>query len=232
MIKKNNPSWNAGDAALTANDSAQLTAGGGAAASASDDDSSVVASPAERHKRGERIIQDHVLMGLVTGLIPAPGIDLAAGFAVQLTMLARMAKLYGIPFRRDLAKNLVTSLFGSLGGVGAGVIVASSLIKTVPVIGTALGFVGASASMGGFTYAVGKLFQQHFEQGGTFSDLEPRAYRDYFREMFRRGKKVAAENGGEAAAQAKAAQAQAKAAQAQAEAAQETAKTVGATTGA
>jgi uncharacterized protein (DUF697 family) len=167
------------------------------------DEGNLVLPPEERSKRSERIIQDHVLMGLVAGLIPGPGVDLAAGFGIQLAMLARLAKLYGVPFRRDLAKNLVSSLFGSLGAVGAGGIIASSLIKTVPVVGTALGFIGTSGSMGAFTYAVGKLFQQHFESGGTFDDLKPRAYSGYFREMFRRGKTVAAEKAGEAADQAK-----------------------------
>ncbi len=199
MIARSDTSSKAGDATSAGTDTVITT-----------DDQKL--SGDERQKRGERIIQDHVLMGLVAGLIPGPAIDLAAGFGVQLTMLGRLAKLYGVPFRRDLAKNILTSLFGSLGGVGAGTIIASSLIKTIPVLGTALGFVGTGASMGGFTYAVGKLFQQHFEQGGTFDDLEPSAYRDYFREMFKRGKTVAADKADEAAEQARGASKSAKAA--------------------
>jgi uncharacterized protein (DUF697 family) len=211
MTAKNEPGSKASDPMSTTNEPTKAQSAVAVAdATTSADDQSL--SPAERQKRGERIIQDHVLMGLVAGLIPGPAIDLAAGFGVQLTMLGRLAKLHGVPFRRDLAKNIVTSLFGSLGGVGAGVIIASSVIKTVPVLGTALGFVGTSASMGGFTYAVGKLFQQHFEQGGTFDDLEPSSYRDYFRDMFKRGKAVAAEKAEEAAEQATAAKRSAKAA--------------------
>lgn len=160
------------------------------AASAAEEE---ILSPEEQSRRGERIIQDHVLMGLVAGVVPGPAIDLAAGFGVQLAMVARLAKLYGVPFRRDMAKNIITSLFGSLGGVGAGTIVASSLIKAVPGFGTVLGVVGTSASMGAFTYAVGKLFQRHFEEAGTFDDLKPSAYRDYFKDMFKRGKTIAAE---------------------------------------
>lgn len=146
---------------------------------------------AERSKRGDRIVQDHVLMSVAAGIVPGPAVDIALGFGIQLTMLARLAKLYEVPFRRELAKKLVVSLFGSLGGVGAGAIAAGSIMKIVPGIGTALGVLGVSVSMGAFTYAVGKVFQQHFESGGTFIDLDPRAYRDYFREMFRRGKDVA-----------------------------------------
>src|SRR5262245_54999347 len=112
-------------------EAAAASAAADTAAAAGSADEHDALSRAERHKRGERIIQDHVLLGVVTGLIPGPGIDLAVGFAVQLTMLGRLAKVYGVPFRRDIAKNILTSLFGSLGGVGAGGIVASSLIKAV-----------------------------------------------------------------------------------------------------
>lgn len=184
---------------------ANAVAGSGEVASHAAADEGTALASDERLKRGERIIQDHVLMGLVAGLIPGPAVDLAAGFGVQLAMLARLAKLHGVPFRHDLAKNIITSLFGSLGGVGAGTIVAASLIKVVPVFGTLLGFVGTSASMGAFTYAVGKLFQRHFEAGGTFDDMKPSAYRAYFKEMFQRGKTIAAEKADEANAQAKAA---------------------------
>ena len=66
-----------------------------------------------------------------------------------------------------------------------------SAIKVIPVIGTAVGVVSMPVMMGAFTYAVGKVFTQHFESGGTFLDFDPVSYRQYFREMFRRGRTVA-----------------------------------------
>ena len=141
----------------------------------------------------ERIIRDHVLLGVAAGLFPGPGIDIALGFGVQLTMLKRMSSLYDVPFRSNLAKSTVAALLGSIGAVGAGVVTAMSFLKAIPVVGTAVGIAGTSAFLGAFTYAIGKVFQRHFETGGTFADLEPDAYREYFREMFQRGKKVAEE---------------------------------------
>ena len=60
----------------------------------------------------ERIIQDHVLLAVASGLIPGPGIDLVAAFTVQMTMVKRIANLYDVPFRQDAAKSTMTALMG------------------------------------------------------------------------------------------------------------------------
>ena len=66
-----------------------------------------------------------------------------------------------------------------------------SAAKFVPIVGTAIGVIGMPIVMGAFTHAVGMVFTQHFESGGTFLDFEPRTYRQYFRDMFKRGKTIA-----------------------------------------
>lgn len=152
----------------------------------------------ERTSNAERIIQDHVLLAVASGLIPGPGLDLVAAFTVQMTMLKRMATLYDIPFKEEAAKSTVTALMGTLGGAGAAAIAAGSFLKFVPVVGTAVGIAGTSVAFGGFTYAIGKVFQRHFETGGEFLDFDAGAYREYFREMNLRGRKVAAEKKEEA----------------------------------
>jgi uncharacterized protein (DUF697 family) len=152
----------------------------------------------ENTASAERIIQDHVLLAVASGLVPGPGLDLVAAFTVQLTMLKRLATLYDVPFRQDAAKSTVTALFGTLGGAGAAAIAGASFLKFIPVVGTAVGIAGTSVAFGAFTYAIGKVFLRHFESGGTFIDLNPRAYREYFREMNVRGRTVAAEKQDEA----------------------------------
>lgn len=153
---------------------------------------------ADRTADAERIIQDHVLLAVASGLIPGPGLDLVAAFTVQMTMLKRMATLFDVPFKEEAAKSTVTALMGTLGGAGAAAIAAGSFLKFVPVVGTAIGIAGTSVAFGGFTYAIGKVFQRHFETGGAFLDFDPAAYREYFREMNLRGRKVAAEKQEEA----------------------------------
>lgn len=43
---------------------------------------------------------------------------------------------------------------------------------------------------GSATYAIYKVFVQHFESGGTFLDLDPAKVKVYFSEHFAKGKKV------------------------------------------
>jgi len=150
-------------------------------------------SGAERLKRAERIVQNHTLVSAGTGLIPAPGVDILANLAVQLTMLQRLSKLYGVPYSENLGKAAVISLASSIGGPGAALTIAASMVKIVPFFGTLAGGLSVPATFGAFTFAVGKVFTQHFESGGTFLDFRASAYRDYFREMFGRGQAVVQE---------------------------------------
>ena len=146
---------------------------------------------AARRRRAETITRDHVLMATAVGFVPGPGVDLAGAFAVQLALLARLSKLYAVPYSENAGKGVVFSLFGTLGGMGVGGTLALSAVKFVPFVGTAVGVVGMPVMMGAFTYAVGKVFTQHFESGGSFLDFDAASYRQYFRDMFRRGRGVA-----------------------------------------
>jgi len=44
------------------------------------------------------------------------------------------------------------------------------------------------AVAGASTYAVGQVFIQHFESGGTFLDFDPEKVKGYFAEQFEKGK--------------------------------------------
>jgi uncharacterized protein (DUF697 family) len=143
-----------------------------------------------RLERADQIITSHVLMSVGAGLIPVAGFDLAAGLTIQLTLLKRLSTLYGVSYSQNLGKGIVMSFLSTIGGFETGQTVALSLIKFIPFVGTAVGTLSMSAVVGAFTYALGKVFTQHLESGGTFLDFEPTAYRDSFRQMFKRGKTV------------------------------------------
>ena len=42
------------------------------------------------------------------------------------------------------------------------------------------------------TWALGKVFIQHFESGGTFLDFDPEEVKEYFKAQFEEGREVAA----------------------------------------
>jgi uncharacterized protein (DUF697 family) len=81
------------------------------------------------------------------------------------------------------------SLIGSIvpGALGA----AGSLLKAVPVVGQLAGAPAMVLFCGASTWALGKVFIQHFESGGTFLNFDPASVQEYYRAQFEEGKKVA-----------------------------------------
>lgn len=144
----------------------------------------------ERQQKTDEIVKKHVYGAMGVGLVPIPIIDLLGVTGVQLDMLSKMAKFYGVPFRKDRVKNILSSLVGGLVTAGLGMPVAS-LLKAVPIIGQTVGALGMPIVAGSSTYAVGKVFIQHFESGGTFLSFDPNAVKQHFEEEFRTGEKVA-----------------------------------------
>jgi uncharacterized protein (DUF697 family) len=124
-------------------------------------------------------------MGWTSGasLLPAPLVDIALVTMIQIKMVADLAKLYNVPFSKNIAKTIIAGLLGSLVPVGL-VRGTSSLLKAVPGIGTALGIISAPAFTSASTYAIGRLFIQHFENGGSLMDFDIKSKSDAFREEF------------------------------------------------
>lgn len=145
----------------------------------------------EREQRSLKTIKNYMWWSMGAGLIPIPFVDLAAVSGVQLKMLAEISKIYGVEFQENRGKSIVAALLGyvvpgtmSFGAIG-------SVLKAVPVVGALVGaptmvlFCGASA------WAVGKVFVQHFESGGTFLNFDPEKVKEHYKQEFAEGQTVA-----------------------------------------
>jgi uncharacterized protein (DUF697 family) len=140
-------------------------------------------------EEADRLIRNHVYGAMGVGLIPLPIVDFVALTGVQLNMLRRLAKLYEVPFSQDKVKNLLSCLVGGAVPVGAAAPMAS-LLKAIPIVGQTVGVLGTSLAGGAVTYAVGKVFLQHFASGGTFLNFNPDEVKEYYAKMFQEGKLV------------------------------------------
>lgn len=125
-------------------------------------------------EQADRLIKDYAFNSSVTGFIPVPLLDTVALIAVQRLMLLRLSKIYDIPFSKNLAKTLISTLMSGIAPKLTGPAV-GSVIKLIPVIGTVVGGATTAALGGASTYAVGKVFQKHFEEGGSLEDFNPEA---------------------------------------------------------
>lgn len=130
------------------------------------------------------IVKTNMLWSAGAGILPFPVFDMVAITGVQLKMIKELADFYEVPFSRDVAKSIVASLLGALGsGTLAGALAASSF-KFVPVLGPLLSVTSLAATSTAITYAVGRVFIQHFETGGHLLNLDAVALKEHFRAEF------------------------------------------------
>lgn len=135
----------------------------------------------EKDMLATEAIKKYSLYSAGAGLIPMPLVDFAAITAIQLTMLRRVSAIYEIPFDTDRARSIVAALIGGLAGTNLGYGLGRNLLKAVPVFGPVLGGFSVSAMGGAVTWAVGRVFMQHFASGGTLLDFDPDAMRQHFK---------------------------------------------------
>jgi uncharacterized protein (DUF697 family) len=143
-----------------------------------------------REERLDKIAKHHILASMGVALIPLPVVDLVGLMGLQLNMVRKIAAEYDVPFKQNIGKSVISSLMGGALPVTVGCALAS-MIKFIPLIGQTTGAVTMPVVSGAATYAIYKVFVQHFESGGTFLDLDPAKVKDYFKEQFNKGKKVA-----------------------------------------
>lgn len=145
-----------------------------------------------RTEQANAIIRRYTYGALGTGLIPFPAVDLVALIGLQLAELRSLCKLYDVTFTRNAGKSAVASLVGGMWPTTAATAVAGSVMKFFPGLGTAAGMASIAVLGSAATYAVGKVFQMHFEAGGNVLNFDPDRMRSYFAEQLEEGKKVAA----------------------------------------
>lgn len=145
------------------------------------------------------IVRNYALGSIVPSLVPIPMLDLGLVTALQLKMLHSLANTYGVPFKEELGRSAIAALVGGTAALSVARVM-SSAVKAIPVVGSLVGAATMPIVNGGSTYAIGKLFIQHFAAGGTFLTFDPSKVRDHFEKELAEGKAMiaAAQASGEA----------------------------------
>ena len=147
------------------------------------------APPESSAAAADAIIRRNMYWSMGAGVLPPVLIDTAALIAVQVKMLRELAILHDVPFKPEIVKSLVGSLLSGVAATGVGMgAVSSGLIRGIaygiPLIGPLVGLATMPAFYAAFTYATGKVFQQHFASGGTFLTFDPKAVEAFFKQKF------------------------------------------------
>lgn len=131
----------------------------------------------------EKAINSGVVISMGIGVTLLPIFSLVTVTAVQLNMVRKLSKLYGVNFKENTAKKIITAV------IGAGVPVLATgpvelLALCLPVIGTSAAFATMPALNGLSTYAVGRMFVTHFERGGDFVGINAEAMKKEFNSAY------------------------------------------------
>ena len=145
----------------------------------------------KRDEQAEGISRKNMLWAAGVGVVPIPIVDIVGVTAVQVKLLSELSSLYELAFRENMVKSIVASLLAGLGTYNLSVGTLGYLVQSIPVVGPLIGLATMPAVAAGLTFAVGKVFVQHFESGGTFLNFDAKAARDQFKSRFEEGRRVA-----------------------------------------
>jgi len=146
----------------------------------------------DRLDQASEIVRNRVYWSIGVGLVPIPIVDFAGLMAIQLEMVAKLAKLYDVPFQKNVGKHIIATLVGSaVPTLAAGPL--TGLIKFIPIIGFTTGAATMSIVGAASTYALGKIFTKHFALGGTLFNFDTDKMREDFKKTFKEGQQFAAD---------------------------------------
>lgn len=137
----------------------------------------------------DEIIYNHLWFSAVPGFLPVPLLDIIAISAVQLDLVKQLCNFYHEDYDEQRGKAIVMSLTGSAMSRITGYS-ARSVLKTVPVVGWVLGGAAMSLFAASSTYAIGQVFKEHLDAGGTLHTLNPEAFQQFYMQQLEKGKEL------------------------------------------
>ena len=142
--------------------------------------------------KADLVIRNHMLAACAASIVPVPVVDMAAITVVQINMIRKLAAMHGKTFSESSVRNTIAALVGGVGSQSVGIVAGVSIAKAIPVVGWAVGIVALPTIVGASTYAIGRVFLRHFEEGGAIHDISADKMKAYYAEQRDSGKKVVA----------------------------------------
>ena len=138
----------------------------------------------ENQINAQRTVKRYMWLSGGAGLIPFHYLDWAAVSGLQLKMLADISKIYGVPFSENAGKAAIGSLAGFVVPHAAAFGTIGCLLKAIPGLNVLAGGPAMAVFSGAYAWALGNVFIQHFESGGTFLTFDPEKVKGHFKAQF------------------------------------------------
>jgi uncharacterized protein (DUF697 family) len=118
------------------------------------------------------IVQEHAALAMVSSLVPVPFVEFAAVSAIHLNMMEALTREFGVEFRPEKAKALITAILTGCTSRYLGTFLAGNLAKLFPGLGSVIAVITLPSVAGSLTYALGRIFVRHLELGGSLLDFD------------------------------------------------------------
>jgi uncharacterized protein (DUF697 family) len=132
--------------------------------------------------KADESIKYHMIASVVAGVVPLPWIGFASLTAIQLNMLRQLAIIYEVEFSTELGRSAIAALVSSDLGVG----LSFGLAKLIPGPTVVIGAISGGCLCAASSFALGKVFVQHFESGNTFLTFDPGKVKAHYEQLFRK----------------------------------------------
>ncbi|HIE59253.1 MAG TPA: DUF697 domain-containing protein [Hydrogenothermaceae bacterium] len=141
--------------------------------------------------KANRTVKIHSIISGGLGVIPLPPLSVAMIIANNLKMLHKLSRTYGVKYRKDIGKEAISSFLVGCGTVSISGRLIWAIGTVAPITAPIVSVVTIPIFATSATYAIGQIFIQHFESGGTFLSFDPEKVRGHYAELFKKGKKLA-----------------------------------------
>ena len=145
---------------------------------------------ADRLEDAKKLVSSASKWSFGAGLVPVPYLDLALLASLQTKLIVNLSALYDQKLSKQAVTSVITLLIGTLAPPGAARITSGVLFKFIPGMGSAVGAVSLAAFSASATYAIGKLFIRHYENGGSFATFSAKDLEEELKKEFSSAQKI------------------------------------------
>lgn len=131
------------------------------------------------------VVRKYAQWSIAAGVVPVHVLDTLAVTGVQIKMISVLCQIYGVPFKSESARAVISSLIASNVTTGVSHRLGMEAAKRIPYIGGAIALLVQPTISYATTHALGNVFIRHFENEGTLVNINLDSMSQSFKESYK-----------------------------------------------
>jgi uncharacterized protein (DUF697 family) len=144
----------------------------------------------DRRQPAMTVVHKYCALSAGAALIPVAGVDSAVLAGLHVGVVKEVCDVYDVEFSQETAEKIVLVISGLAVPSWISSIATRRALLLVAPPARLIGMLGMSAMAVIVTYTIGRLFIQHFEQGGSLVDFDLKHLRHHVSDYVESGKQI------------------------------------------